>query len=260
MSFNFHEPMTAYELLAIVISIVALAIPGIQWIWKNWICKANIEFLPSGQVTIYFNRSGSYLSFGGVYKAKNKSATVTSVSSSVIRKSDKAVLDLRWSSFSSPVFRKIAGTYETSFETAHPFMVKKDDLSPVFVEFEVKEQDVVGKELIQTYYKTAEIVNRFPDISIAEAEKQLRCTSEYSDSFTKINDLFFWQPGKYQMTIRTEFDSQKETNIFEFDLSDFESKQLRCNIDSLLTWNLVLHFTGNMPNMNVIRKDFIEVP
>ena len=258
MKFDFSTPMTSYEFLAILISAIALVFPIIKWAWNKVFRQTQIAFLPSGLVSIFFNKSGSYISFGGVYSVKNKPATVKSISAIVTRESDKAVLDLRWSTFSSPIYRRIAGAYETSFETAHPFMVDADKLTPVFVEFEVKEQDVVGKLLPPAYYSTSAILNMSPSISIVDADRQLRCTPEYKEAFTKINDLFFWKPGKYQIALQTEYNEQSVKNLYVFELSEDESNQLRANIDSLLTTNLILHFTGTMPNMNVVRKEFIE--
>ena len=259
MKLDFSTPMTSYEFLAILISAIALVFPIIKWAWNKWVRKTKVTFLPSGLVSIFFNKSGSYFSFGGVYSAKNKMATVKSISAIITRKSDKAVLELRWSSFSSPIYRKIAGAYETSFETAHPFKVDSDNLAPVFVEFEVKEQDVVGKLLTPVYFATSAILNSSPTISLFDADQHLRCTPAYKDTFTKINDLFFWKPGKYQIALKTDYNSNSITNLYEFELSEDESKQLRENVDSLLTANLALHFTGTMPNMNVVRKDFVEV-
>lgn len=258
MKFDFSMPMTSYEFLAILLSAIALLFPVLKWAWNKIVRQTQIAFLPSGLVSIFFNKSGSYISFGGVYSVKNKPATVKSISTTVTRESDKAVLDLRWSTFSSPIYRRIAGAYETSFETAHPFKVDADNLAPVFVEFEVKEQDVVGKLLPPAYFATSAIVNNSSCISVIDADQQLRCTPAYKEAFTKINDLFFWKPGKYKIALKTDYNTQSVKNIYEFELSEDESNQLRANIDGLLTTNLILHFTGTMPNMNVVRKEFVE--
>ena len=258
MKLDFSTPMTSYEFLAILISAIALVFPIIKWAWNKLFRQTQIEFLPSGLVSIFFNKSGSYISFGGVYSVKNKPATVKSISAIVTRESDKAVLDLRWSTFSSPIYRRIAGAYETSFETAHPFKVDADNLAPVFVEFEVKEQDIVGKLLPPAYCATSAIINKSPAVSIIDADQQLRCTPAYKEAFTKINDLFFWKPGKYQIALLTEYNAQRLNNLYVFEISEDESNQLRANIDGLLTTNLMLHFTATTPNMNVVRKEFID--
>jgi len=76
MSFNFEQPITAYELIAIILSVFALIIPLIKFVYNKLIKRLKIDFLPSGMITLYFNKSGAYISLGGVYEAKNKDATV----------------------------------------------------------------------------------------------------------------------------------------------------------------------------------------
>ena len=124
MPINFEQPMTTYELIAIILSILALVIPALKWLYDKFLKRLEIDFLPSGMITLLHNRSGSYITLGGVYEAKNKSTTVKEISAKVIRKSDNATLSLLWSVFPSPVFRSVAGNYETTFETAHPFKVE----------------------------------------------------------------------------------------------------------------------------------------
>ena len=136
MSFDFTTPISAYEFLAIVFAVLALIIPFFIWLYNEKFKKVKVDFLPSGMITLYYNRSGSYISIGGVFEAKNKSATVKEISAKVVRDSDNATLALRWLLFTSPVVRNIAGNRETMFETAHPFKIEKDSLFPVFVEFQ----------------------------------------------------------------------------------------------------------------------------
>ena len=58
--------MTPYEIVAICLSSIAILIPFIQWAWKKWICKAKLNYYPTGQAYLYFNHSGSYLRIDGV--------------------------------------------------------------------------------------------------------------------------------------------------------------------------------------------------
>ena len=71
MSFDFSTPISAYEFLAIVLAALALIIPIIKWLYNEKIRKVKVNFLPSGMITLYYNRSGSYISIGGVFEAKN---------------------------------------------------------------------------------------------------------------------------------------------------------------------------------------------
>ena len=135
MNINWTQPITVYELIAIALSTIALIIPLIKYIYNHFIKKLKVDFLPSGMITLFHNRSGSYTSLGGVYEVKNKSTTIKEITAKVIRQSDNASLSLIWSTFPSPICRRVAGNFETSFETAHPFKVEADTLAPAFVEF-----------------------------------------------------------------------------------------------------------------------------
>ena len=76
MKFDFSQPMTAYEVLAIVLAALALLIPVGKWIINRFIKKIKVTFIPSEYVTLSFNRSGAYITLGGVYESKNKSAII----------------------------------------------------------------------------------------------------------------------------------------------------------------------------------------
>ena len=92
MNINWTQPITVYELIAIALSTIALIIPLIKYIYNHFIKKLKVDFLPSGMITLFHNRSGSYISLGGVYEVKNKSTTIKEITAKVIRQSDNATL------------------------------------------------------------------------------------------------------------------------------------------------------------------------
>ena len=79
MKFDFSVPMTIYEFLAIVLSAIAILIPIFQAIWKKWIIKEKLNFLPTGRIALFFNQSGSYIRVDGVYEAENKTISVKNI-------------------------------------------------------------------------------------------------------------------------------------------------------------------------------------
>ena len=107
MNINWTQPITVYELIAIALSTIALIIPLIKNIYHHFIKKLKVDFLPSGMITLFHNRSGSYISLGGVYEVKNKSTTIKEITAKVFRQSDNATLSLIWSTFPSPIYRKL---------------------------------------------------------------------------------------------------------------------------------------------------------
>ena len=71
MNINWTQPITVYELIAIALSTIALIIPLIKNIYHHFIKKLKVDVLPSGMIILFHNRSGSYISLGGVYEVKN---------------------------------------------------------------------------------------------------------------------------------------------------------------------------------------------
>lgn len=260
MSINVNQPITAYELIAIILSLVALIIPALKWCYDKYIKKLKFDFLPSGMITLYYNKSGSYISLGGVFEAQNKPAVVKDISANVIRKADNATLSMNWSTFPSPVFRNYAGKMESSFETAHPFKVETDMLAPVFVEFEnaVDKMNEITSQILEPLHNTTRQYLKQDDISfLYETDKQVRQTKEFQDAKVSLNDYFFWKKGKYQIVLTTKYNNLVLTKIYEFTLTEDESKSLRANIDNLLVEPIANHFHCNL-TFHTVRKNYSE--
>ena len=101
--------MTTYEIIATVIAGLALAQPWVIKLFIRWFKKIKITFIPSSKLKLYYNKSGSYISIGGVIEAKNQPAVIKNISAKVVRLSNKEELSMDWSSFMVPVFQSVAG-------------------------------------------------------------------------------------------------------------------------------------------------------
>ena len=260
MIFNFSEPITAYEFWAIVLSVIALLIPDIKWVHNRYIKKIKIDFLPSGKITLFFNNSGAYISLGGVYDTKNKPATIKDISAQVIRESDNSTLSLTWSSFPSPVFRQVAGNYETSFETAHAFKAEADTLTPAFIEFACATENMNDKikAHLSPLVHAAVPITTNPNIQFLEAGNIFHELPEFHTAELELNDEFFWKTGKYKLCLMTKYNNTSFTKTYLFSLSDSDSKTLRSNIQGLLLNVLGTRFNFTSP-MSTVYKDFEEI-
>lgn len=259
MSINFEQPMTVYELVAIVLSVLALVIPTIKWVYDKFFKRLKIDFLPSGMITLFHNKSGSYISLGGVYEAQNKSTTIREISAKVVRKSDSATLSLMWSTFSSPVFRSIAGNYESSFETAHPFKVEADTLVPAFVEFAntASNMDETTNNVLQPVKNASLPILSQANIALSTAVSGVKAMTEYNAAKFTLNDYFFWKNGAYEIILTTVHSKGSFDKKYELHLSKEESAKMRENIDNLLVLHIAEHFRMTLP-LNSLRKEFKE--
>ena len=259
MPINFEQPMTTYELIAIILSVFALIIPVFKWAYDKFLKRLKIDFLPSGMITLYHNRSGSYISLGGVYEAKNKSTTIKEISAKVIRKSDNATLPLMWSTFPSPIYRKVASNFETSFETAHPFKVDADTLAPAFVEFTnaTTNMDEVSSNILRPVVEASVPILSQPNVVLLAADAGVKSLHAYKTAQVALNDHFFWRPGTYEIVLTTVHSKNSFEKSYEIQLSDEESASIRNNIDNLLVAHVADHFRLSL-HMSSVRKEFKE--
>ena len=124
--------MSIYEKYSIVISAIAVLIsiltPIIQWAYKKWIKSAKVKYYPTGQATLFFNQSGSYI-------RENKAVTIKKMSIALTRKRDEQKLNLVWTYLISPVSQSMLGNFVQTTEIAHPFRVEADSVACAFIEY-----------------------------------------------------------------------------------------------------------------------------
>ena len=246
MTIDFSKPMTVYELLALILSVSALLYPLLKYFYNRFFRRIKIRFFPSGRMTIFFNKSGPYVSIGGVYEVKHKPAVIREVTAKIVRKTDQATLSLVWSTFSSPAVTKKAGGYETTFETAHPFKVDADTLGPAFIEFENTKEDIAKKIEEATSPVIWKSMNTMiPQGNYLAAIQEIRESSEAHDAFISISDEFFWKHSDYEIQLYTKYNNSVYTARYLFDLSEEDSKKLRSNINSIIEDNIVQRYGGN---------------
>lgn len=123
MKVDFTQPMTCYELLAIIISILALLIPLIVWAYNKFLKVTKLNFYPSDKIQLYFNKSGSYLQLGGTFESKNKSTVIKNINIDVIKHVDKSTFNFDWSTLISPIFQKIGNDFVKTSQNAHAFKI-----------------------------------------------------------------------------------------------------------------------------------------
>lgn len=256
MKFDTNTPISLYELIAIIFSAIALITPIIKMLYNKVFKRLKIDFLPSDIVTVYYNKSGSYISFGGVFDVKNKPVVISKMSVKITRKSDMVELPLDWSTFSSPTYRRIAGAYESTYERAHPIRVEANSLVPLYVEFESVVENLEeksNKTLDPVYRFTNALISSDQSITVSKADAVVRASEEAKCARLALHNNFFWKEDEYIITLVTSYNKKTLLCSYCFSLSDEESKKLQENLDNLIVGAVADRFKLKL-NMNTIRK------
>lgn len=244
MEFNFSHPMTSYEFIAIIISIVALILPFIQKIYCYFFKNIKLKFIPNGQVKLLFNQSGGYLRLYGVYESENKQSIIRNITVKVNRVNDNTIFTFTWSSFISPVTQNFSNNnFIEAIEIAHPIIIAKDSLFPAFIEF----SDPSASSQTAIYNCLEPLVNQIPTIGVKTNSFEDACkiytkNQLYINAKNIINNEFIWKTGKYNLEIEVEYNSKKKSFFYNFEISEHEYKQLQNNIDEAIICNLKKSF------------------
>lgn len=226
--------MTKYELLSLIISIIALVAPAARWIYKNWIKKPILNYYPNGKVSLYFNKSGSYLRLDGVLEALNHSASVKKMEI-IVKKDDNTTHKLPWSSFFSPVTQYFAGTplFSNTSEIAHPFKIEGNSLFCVFTEFSDDSTFGVISMYLEALAKEALEIS-IHVTSYSEALERYKNLDLYNEIKTKISRKFYWDIGKYTFTLKVSCIAFEKEFSFTGEVKQSDYDKLSRYIDEVL--------------------------
>ncbi|MCM1214301.1 MAG: hypothetical protein NC331_01495 [Lachnospiraceae bacterium] len=227
--------ITIYEVLALILAGVAILIPIIQWAWKKWAVKPVLIYIPTGRATLFFNQSGSYIRIEGVYEAKYKPISVKKIAVTIKRQRDDKTLNLKWSSFISPINQNVLGNYMQTIESAHPFRIEADSIQCAFTEFG-DSYDSFGKTFRSStsalFGKISEITTNYKDYS--SAEKVYKDIPEYVVAKEILSKEFFWEIGKYSVDIEVDYGDENKHFSYMFSVGEQENKLLMDNIEEAL--------------------------
>lgn len=227
--------MSQYEKIAITLSVVAILIPIIQWAWKKWIVKAKLSFHPTGRIMLFFNQSGSYVRFDGVYEAERKPITVKNIALKITREKDERRRNLEWSTFISPVNQNITGNFVQTTESAHPFRIEADSVTCAFTEFG-DPFDSFGKAFKN---KTEVLYSKIPSMQkqiadYATAVKMYQSIPEYLEAKQLLEKEFLWEIGRYDLDLCVRFKDKEKHFPYTITIGEYEYNQLKGNIDEAL--------------------------
>lgn len=184
--------------------------------------------------------------------AKNKDVLVEKIEATVVRASDNAKHDFEWSALIDPQV-SLSGLQDTKLEQASPlvirpgFPIKKNILfwDPNQME-EIRSlvsdyNSAFWQDVGKPWYDEHGSLPENPDTiatspRILEKWKAFLHGTVRSDTYARLNDLFFWREGEYEVrvSIVSEDRALRFVGNFHFKLSEGDSKTLRLNIVTIL--------------------------
>ena len=252
---DFSAKLSIYELLALTLSAITILSSIIKWVWKTWIRKAKLDFLPNGTATLFYNQSGSYLRIDGVYAAINKAISIKNITVSIQRKKDDAKLNLAWSIFISPVNQTLVGNYIHTTEMAHPFRIDADSMMCAFIEFvdpfdSAEKAFRLNTEKLFAKAKNAIIFHETYD----DALVTYRQSEEYHQASNLIKKDFFWEIGQYDIQICAYYGKSKKNYLFSMYVDENTYKKLQGNVDEALIEPLKKDYGVKLNFQNAVVK------
>ena len=228
------------ELIAIIISVLAFITPFIQKIYCHFFRRVNLKFIPNGQIKLLFNQSGGYIRLYGVYESENQQSIIRNITVKITRSNDNTIFTFNWSCFISPVTQNFSNNnFMEATEIAHPVLISKNSLFPAFIEFSddsLSSQTVIYnclEPLINQIYAICTTYNMFDDAYSEYIKNQ-----SYTTAKSLVSNEFIWKAGKYDLEIIAEYNHNKKSFYYNFEITEQEYKKLQNNIEEVLVCNL----------------------
>ncbi len=259
--------MTEYEKYALILSAIAIlfsiGIPITTYLYKKWL-KAKLLFFPASTISLYFNKSGSYVRVGGTLESQNAPATIKNIEVDVVRLKDRAELKLEWSTFISPISQYVGTNPIRTQEIARAFKIYTDNLAPFFIEFSYKDRKKTEK-LVNIFYEIETELSKFSTYPIGdkqnefeEVKKEILGSDAFKNNQSELIRNLFWEEGAYELVLKILYNNDIFIKRYIFDISKNEFKQFEQNVETTILFDLYSNY--NIPNKGfcVLYKDFIE--
>lgn len=178
---SIDSTISIYELIPTLAALLALAKTWIGKLYRLVFRSLKISFVEPKGISLFYNKNRVYVSINGVLEAKNKPVIIRGIEVKIIRESDKADLDLDWSTFRAPAFQQIGNNQVVTNEVAHPFLIIKDTVLPVYTEFKLANQRE-SRQLEEIYNEIDTLINSIigPNKEFNKVMESIRKSPVYS--------------------------------------------------------------------------------
>lgn len=238
--------MTIYEILTLIISVVAIlasiGIPLAGYLYKK-LQKPSLdiyefEYQP---LVLMFSTLGNRIKFNFSILCKKASCVIRSIEVNISSEANAKQMKMRWV-IMEPIHSDWANGMGSvinlnSMALAHPFLIGADTLIPLSVQFEPFD----NSQFIEIYNRRLHL----DALEIPEANRENELCKHFEE-ISKLNSDFdilsrglsklcFWKSGHYKLHIRVTYDANKVfKKDFDFDLTTDEAHSLQTNAEKML--------------------------
>lgn len=154
----------------------------------------------------------------------------------VLRVKDDKVLNLRWSTFTSPVSQRIVGNYSSITETAHPIRIDADSIICAFIEF-ADFYDSFSKKFQPYYDALVQQTDKGNPLNVPydQACQIYALSDPYKEAKLLLDKELFWEIGQYEITLEAEYGKEKVQFFYKFSINADDYKRIESNLVETLT-------------------------
>lgn len=215
-----------------IIAIVALIQPWIIALWKKLYRKSQIHFEEIGNIEIGFNSFASNIGLNGMLRSSNKDFYISRMFINLKKIKDSSEHQFEWNLFRDVKF-SLDNENITQFELPYGLNIQPQEPKKVSIQFKDSSQveyllgpyNSLSNEWLDFFEEKKELLTE------EEIYEEFKNKPVLVNNYTKINREFYWEAGKYEMTLNIQTaPSDKITKIkYTFSLTEEQCDSLRLN-------------------------------
>src|SRR5262245_56334176 len=229
---------------SLIIAAIALMQPWLIGLFKKCFRRKRVEIYETGSIEIGLSTFGPTVGLFGTLNAIHGDAVVRNMTLKVVRLKDKAEHDFSWGVFRSPKF--VAAGPDPSFQLGSTFVIPSASPHHFSILFWdrglIDEAQPFATKLVEQWneFLKNKLSTADPDVDPMklrfDAYEEFARTSEHLNTYTALQDMFYWHPGRYflQLEVATIHPDNKFIKKWEFRLTEQDSNSLKLNVVSVL--------------------------
>lgn len=225
----------------VAIAILALLQPWIITLYEKYLKPQRIQIFEAGKVEIGYSNLGPTIGLNGTMKAENNSVFVQTVELELVRENDKSTHNFEASFFRSNKIR-ISPNIDMEIELASGFMVttiQPHRFNILFVDN--KAQRELEKTVEEFWQEWILYLQKRKGEDMSQAHMLPFDNNKYYEeyfkmsihvnTYTKVERIRYWEPGKYKMTLKVKTDNpdREFKSTLNFSITESDAKLLSFN-------------------------------